>query len=225
MTFFLPLAGALWLGILASVSPCPLATNIAALSYLLQSGGNSKKIAWNSFAYVLGRTLVTVLLGVLVLRGLFAVPGLSGALQNYMNRFVGPLLMLTSAFVLELLPLGPSWAGKIPLRRFSRDQGGAFLMGTLFGLALCPVSAALFFGALIPLAIEEGSLILLPLLFGIGTGLPVAGAAVFAGFGMEALSGMLLSVDALQRWVRLATGIILLLVGLYFTLTQTYLLF
>jgi cytochrome c biogenesis protein CcdA len=98
-------------------------------------------------------------------------------------------------------------------------------MGTLFGLALCPVSAALFFGALIPLAIEEGSLILLPLLFGIGTGLPVAGAAVFAGFGMEALSGMLLSVDALQRWVRLATGIILLLVGLYFTLTQTYLLF
>jgi cytochrome c biogenesis protein CcdA len=108
MTFFLPLAGALWLGMLASVSPCPLATNIAALSYLLQSGGNSKKIAWNSFAYVLGRTLVTVLLGVLVLRGLFAVPGLSGALQNYMNRFVGPLLMLTSAFVLELLPLGPS---------------------------------------------------------------------------------------------------------------------
>ncbi len=225
MTFFLPFAGALWLGILASVSPCPLATNIAALSYLLQSGGSSKQIARSSFSYVFGRTLVTVLLGVLVLRGLFAVPGLSGALQNYMNRFVGPLLILTSVFVLELLPFGSSWSGKISLRRFSGNLGGSFLMGTLFGLALCPVSAALFFGALIPLAIEENSLVLLPLLFGIGTGLPVAGAAVCAGFGMDALSGMLFSVESLQRWVRIATGVILFLIGLYFTLTQTYLLF
>jgi len=225
MISLLSMAGAFWLGILASLSPCPLATNIAALSYLLQSGTDSRKIALSSFSYVLGRTLVTVLLGVLVLQGLFAVPGLSGALQNYLNRYVGPLLMLVSIFVLELLPLGPSLSQIIPLRRFSRGWGGSFLLGTLFGLALCPVSAALFFGALIPLAIEENSLIILPLLFGIGTGLPVAGAAICAGLGMEFLSGMLLSVESLQRWIRILTGTILLVIGLYFTLTQTYLLF
>ncbi|HOO63379.1 MAG TPA: aromatic aminobenezylarsenical efflux permease ArsG family transporter [Synergistaceae bacterium] len=225
MTTVFPLIGALWLGILASVSPCPLATNIAALSYLLQSGNTSRKIALSSLAYVLGRTFITVLLGIAVLLGLFAIPGLSGALQNYMNRFVGPLLILVSVFVLELLSFRFPWTGRIPLQRFGKGWGGAFLLGSLFGLALCPVSAALFFGALIPLAIEENSLVLFPLLFGIGTGLPVAGVAVFAGLGIDALSGMLLSVEALQRWIRIATGVILLAVGIYFTLTQTYLFF
>ncbi len=225
MISLIPMAGAFWLGILASLSPCPLATNIAALSYLLQSGTDSRKITLSSFSYVLGRTLVTVLLGILVLRGLFAVPGLSGALQNYMNRYIGPLLMIASIFVLELLSFRSSCSLFLPPQHLGRGWAGSFLLGIFFGLALCPVSAALFFGALIPMAIEENSLILLPLLFGIGTGLPVAGVAICTGFGMEFLSGMLLSVESLQRWVRILTGIILLLIGLYFTLTQTYLLF
>lgn len=33
-SIFMAIISALWLGILSSISPCPMATNIAAVSYL-----------------------------------------------------------------------------------------------------------------------------------------------------------------------------------------------
>ena len=42
-----------------------------------------------------------------------------------------------------------------------------------FALAFCPVSAALYFGSLIPLAVQSKSAVVLPTVYGIGTALPV----------------------------------------------------
>jgi cytochrome c biogenesis protein CcdA len=50
---------------------------------------------------------------------------------------------------------------------------GAFLLGVLFTLAFCPYSAVLFFGALIPLGLTSDSGLILPAIYGLGTGLPV----------------------------------------------------
>ena len=36
--FLLGIASAFWLGILTSISPCPLATNIAAISFVSRHG-------------------------------------------------------------------------------------------------------------------------------------------------------------------------------------------
>ncbi len=38
------LGSAAWLGILTSISPCPLATNIAAVSYVGRSVGNARAV-------------------------------------------------------------------------------------------------------------------------------------------------------------------------------------
>ena len=48
---FLGAASALWLGVLASISPCPLATNIAAVSYIGRQYRSPAKVtfpAWRT---------------------------------------------------------------------------------------------------------------------------------------------------------------------------------
>lgn len=50
-------------------------------------------------------------------------------------------------------------------------------MGFAFALAFCPISAALYFGVIIPLAAKNSAAVSLPLLYGPGTALPVIGLA------------------------------------------------
>ncbi|MCP4566222.1 MAG: sulfite exporter TauE/SafE family protein, partial [FCB group bacterium] len=57
MDYFLPLGVALWLGILTSISPCPLATNIAAISYISKRVGNTRAVFLSGALYTLGRML------------------------------------------------------------------------------------------------------------------------------------------------------------------------
>jgi cytochrome c biogenesis protein CcdA len=216
-SFLLALGGALWLGVLTSISPCPLATNVAAVAYLVQGGVQRTKrdMFVSGAAYVAGRTVATVLLGVVVVTGILAVPGLSALLQRSMNKLAGPLLLIVGVFLLDLVPLSFPWSGKTEFLRFSRNAGGAFLLGILFGLALCPVAAALFFGALVPLAVKHSSPFLLPLAYGVGTGLPVIAAAILLGKGLSSAATLLLSFSSVEKLSRLVTGGIFLLLGAY----------
>jgi len=46
---------ALWIGILASVSPCPLASNIAAFSFIEKDCGDNRSVLLSGAAYALGK--------------------------------------------------------------------------------------------------------------------------------------------------------------------------
>jgi cytochrome c biogenesis protein CcdA len=217
---------ALWIGILASVSPCPLASNIAAFSFIEKDCGNNRSVLLSGGAYTLGRMATFSVLGSLIVNGIMAIPSVSMALQRHMNMFIGPILLVVSVFVLDLLDLPAfSFTKHLRSKALFRGPGGAFVMGIIFALALCPVSAALFFGGLIPLATKEGSSVVLPAVFGIGTALPVSILAVSLSFGVSALSGSAASLHALQEKIRLATGILLTGTGLYFSLTYTFKIF
>jgi hypothetical protein len=61
------------------------------------------------------------------------------------------------------------------------------------------VSAALFFGSLVPLAVDRGSPLFLPSVFGVGTALPVAGFAVLLTMGAGWLGRALHRVQKLER--------------------------
>lgn len=214
---------ALWIGILASVSPCPLASNIAAFSFIEKDCGDNRSVLLSGGAYALGRMVSFSFLGFFIVNRIMAIPSVSMVLQRHMNMFLGPILLIVSVFVLDLLELPAfSFTKRLRSRARFRGTGGAFLMGIIFALALCPVSAALFFGGLIPLAAREGSSVMLPALFGIGTALPVSILAVSLSFGVSALSGSASSLHALQEKIRLATGIILTGTGLYFSLIYTF---
>jgi cytochrome c biogenesis protein CcdA len=116
----------------------------------------------------------------------------------------------------------PNPAGGLQQRAGGWGLGGAVVLGALFALSFCPVSAALFFGSLIPLAMTNGSSLAMPSLYGVGTGLPVLAFAGVVGFGAQALSRGFQRITRQEIWARRLTGIIFIAVGLYYSLNYIF---
>jgi cytochrome c-type biogenesis protein len=219
-------AGAFWLGVLTSISPCPLATNIAALSFVARNVSRSGRAFASGLSYTVGRAIAYTALAAVALTGLLSTPGLSQFLQRYLNQALGPLLVLVGMALLDLLPWRfTTKAGSSELHARLGASGilGAFLLGILFALSLCPVSAALFFGSLLPLCAKVDSPVLLPLIYGVGTGLPVALAAALVAFGNEALGRALNRLATVERWARRITGGVFIAAGIYLTVRFVFL--
>jgi cytochrome c-type biogenesis protein len=216
---------ALWFGILTSVSPCPLATNITAISFVGRRTGSPRGILLSGLLYTIGRALVYTAIGVLLVMSLLSAPTVSLTLQLWMNKLLGPLLILAGMVMLGLLRI--SFRGRGVSQRLQQRVErwgllGALGLGALFALSFCPVSATLFFGSLLPLAVKHGSGILLPFVYGIGTAIPVVVFAIVLAVGARWLGTLFERVAQVERWMRTATGIVFLGVGVYMSLVHVY---
>jgi len=212
-------ASAFWLGILTSISPCPLASNVAAISFLSKKIVHPALVFISGLAYTLGRMVSYAILGWIIVSSLLSVPQAAQFLQKYMGKALGPILILTGLVLLEIIPLrlpGLSLSQKQQNKLAESGAPGAFLLGFIFALAFCPVSAALFFGSLIPLAINSKSGIVLPFIYGIGTALPVFVFAIAIALGVTSLSHWFGKIAKLERYTRRITGVVFILVGLYY---------
>jgi cytochrome c biogenesis protein CcdA len=217
---FLSLASALWLGILTSISPCPLASNVAAISFLSKKITHPVLVFISGLAYTLGRMVSYTILGWIIISSLLSVPQVAQFLQKYMGKALGPLLIITGLILLEIITIrlpGTSLSQKHQSRLVESGAPGAFLLGFIFALAFCPISAALYFGSLIPLAINSKGGIVLPFIYGIGTGLPVLVFAVAIALGATSLSRWFHRITRLEYYTRKITGAIFIIVGLYYT--------
>ena len=177
-------ASALWLGILTSVSPCPLATNVAAISFIGRRMEGERWVLVGGLLYTAGRVLTYTVLGVLLVSSVLSAPSVALVLQKYMNQILGPVLILIGMVLLEIISLGSFGSGLAARLQNRADRWGvlgALLLGVVFALSFCPVSAALFFGSLLTIAVKAKSGILLPAVYGIGTGLPISAACSTTG--------------------------------------------
>jgi cytochrome c-type biogenesis protein len=219
-------ATALWLGILTSISPCPLATNIAAISFIARRVDHPRNVFLTGLLYTLGRTLTYVALGALLVTSVLSAPQASHFLQKYMNQLLGPILILVGMVLLEListrLPGNACGTGKLQQHAEAWGIWGAALLGIVFALSFCPVSAALFFGSLIPLALQHQSSLSFPLLYGTGSGLPVLLFAVLMAGGMQSVSKAFRRLTQVELWMRRATGGIFIAVGIYYSLAYIF---
>ena len=216
---FVGFISAFWLGILTSISPCPLATNVAAISFLSKKIVHPRIVFLSGFAYTIGRMLSYALLGFIIISSLLSVPALANWLQKYMNKAFGPILILTGLFLLDILKFNMqslSLSQKQQNKLAGSGAGGAFLLGLIFALVFCPVSAALFFGSLIPLALKSKFGVTLPFVYGIGTGLPVLLFAVAIALGVTSLNRWFNRMTKLEYYMRKITGALFILVGLYY---------
>lgn len=216
---FIGFISALWLGILTSISPCPLASNVAAISFLSKKITHPVLVFISGLAYTLGRMFSYAILGWIIISSFLSVPQVAQFLQKYMGKALGPLLILTGFVLLEIITIrlpGLSLSQKQHNKLAESGAPGAFLLGFIFALAFCPISAALFFGSLIPLAINSKSGVILPFIYGIGTGLPVLVFAVAIALGVTSLSRWFLWAGKLEFSARRITGVIFILIGLYY---------
>ncbi|MDD4616027.1 MAG: aromatic aminobenezylarsenical efflux permease ArsG family transporter [Alphaproteobacteria bacterium] len=223
--YSLAVASAFWLGILTSISPCPLATNIAAMSFVGRRVGSPRLVFLAGTLYTAGRALTYGVLGVVLVKSLLSAPYLSNLLQKYMNLALGPLLILVGMILLEMITfnlgkcgLGGGFSQKIEKMGF----WGAGLLGIVFALSFCPTSAALFFGSLLPLALKQESGLALPTIYGIGTGLPVLLFAVLIAMGAKKVAAAYDRIVSFESWARKGTGTIFIMVGIYYCLVLVF---
>lgn len=220
-SILLPLASAFWLGILTSISPCPLTTNIAAISYTARRVGKPGSVLLAGLLYTAGRALAYLLLGMILVNSLLSAPSLSQVLQKQMNMALGPVLIAVGLILLEVIRLPAAGKGgglstALQNKADSLGIGGAGLLGIVFALSFCPTSAAIFFGSLLPLAVQQQSGLLIPGIYGLATGLPVLFFALLLAFGANKVAQAFNRITAFEIWARRITGLLFVLIGGYY---------
>ena len=220
-SWYLNVFSAFWLGVLTSISPCPLATNVAAISFVARNLGSSQKVLWSGILYSLGRMLVYIVIAVLAVASLLSLPEVSFFLETNMHKIIGPILIVVGIILLEVLPF--SFSTSVISSSLQNRAGrwgiwGSGLLGIVFALTFCPLSAALYFGSLIPLAVDGKSAVLMPSVYGLGTALPVFGFAIVMAFGVKSLGKFFEKLTQMEKWARRATAFVFIAAGLYLLL-------
>jgi cytochrome c-type biogenesis protein len=224
MIELLPFAFALWLGLQTALSPCPLTGNIAAMSFLARRVDRPMRVLGAGLLFAAGQMLAYSALAGLIVSALIADSDIATALQRYVSRLAGPLLVATGVFVLGLVPL-PVNVGvseRLRLRAEGLGLAGALVFGVLLALAFCPTTAALYFGQLIPMSIRVQSSVLLPATFALGATLPVLVFAFLIAFAANRVGTAFGRLAAFERWFRGFTGVLLIAAGVYLTMVHVY---
>ena len=223
-----PVLTALLLGLLTAISPCPLATNIAAVSYIGSDVADRKQVFRKGLAYTLGRTVSYTVLGIvliLILKAGASFFHLQKFLSEYGEKVLGPLLIVFGVFFLfaDKINFGGSRGTSERDDRLARGGiWGAFLLGILFALAFCPTSAVFYFGMLIPMSASTAGGVLLPVVFALATALPVIAVAWLIAFGIGKVGGFYGKMKSVQKWVSWITGGIFIIIGIYYTITVLF---
>jgi len=215
----IPVVAAFSLGLLMAISPCPLATNIAAIAYVSQRAAERRQAAITSALYTLGRILTYSVIGILIIKVGLEIPRLANALQNTGDKIIGPILIAVGIVLLfsNRLRFGNSGVlSSLGEKVSRRGMVGGFLLGILFALAFCPYSAILYFGVLIPLALKSAGGVGLPTVFAIGTGLPVLIFGLALSFGVSRVSSWFNAITRAQNIIRIVTSLILIGIGVYY---------
>ena len=135
-----PVATAFILGLLTAMSPCPLATNIAAIGYIGKRIDSAKLIFVNGLLYTLGRVLAYTLLGVVLIELLqegASVFGVQKFVGRYGEMVLGPLLILFGVFMLlaERINLPSLNFGMRGENLAQKGAAGSLVLGVIFALA------------------------------------------------------------------------------------------
>ena len=215
----IPLLSAFLLGILTSISPCPLATNITAIAYISKEIKTFRHTLFNSLFYILGRGISYTILATLIYFGLssFSVASL---FEGWGDKVLGPILVLVGLIMFGVVEInfGGKGEGIEVLKIWLSRKGyiGTLLLGILFALAFCPYSGVIFFGMLVPLVVGSSEGLLLPPLFAIGSGLPVLVFSLLIVFSLEKVGKAFQIVQKIEKILRYTVASVFMIAGLYY---------
>ena len=216
----IPVLSALFLGLLTAISPCPMATNIAAVAYVSRRVTDRRYAVMTAALYTLGRMISYSVLGILIIMAGLEIPGLASFLQDFGEEILGPLLIIVGLIMLNIdrvsFSLGGGKLSSIGGKVADLGMIGGLLLGILFALAFCPYSAVLFFGVLIPLALKTTGGVTLPAVFAIGTGLPVLVFGMLLSIGVSRVSTWLNALTRVEKIIRVVVSIIFIGIGIYY---------
>ncbi len=218
--FNIPVFSALLLGLITAISPCPLATNIAAAAYISRKVTDRKYAVITGSLYTLGRMVSYSALGTLIIVIGLEMPFVASFLQDVGEQVLGPILIVVGLLMLfiDRISFGTGGGKLASLGGKVADWGmvGGFLLGVIFALAFCPYSAVLFFGALIPVALKSTGGVALPAVYAVGTGLPVLIFGSLLSLGIAGVTSWLSAVSRVERIIRIIVSLVFIGVGIYY---------
>lgn len=176
-------------------------------------------------SYSVGRIVAYGVIALVLMAGLASKPEVSEFLRTGIKPFLGPILILAGMVVADLLPIKlnlPGVGQDLMMRLAERGVLGEFLIGILFAISFCPVSAGLFFGSLIPLTLVSPVSALLVMAYGVGTALPVAVVAVLLVSSVQRATRLISSIESLQPIIIMFTAGLMIVIGLILTMESLF---
>lgn len=213
-----PVLSAFVLGLMTAISPCPLATNITAIGYISKDLENRKRVFYNGIVYTLGRAITYTTIGLVFYFGANQFE-ITGFIQQWGEKILGPLLIIIGLFMLGILKLNIPGLGKLTEKMNTRKNkgfGDVLLLGIVFALAFCPYSGVLYFGMLIPMTITSASGLYLPFVFAVATGLLVLVIAWLIAFSLSNVGKFYNKIKVFEFWFRRIVATIFIAVGFYY---------
>jgi cytochrome c-type biogenesis protein len=215
----IPLLTAFVLGVMTSISPCPLATNITAIAYISKDIKTAKHTLVSGLIYTLGRGISYTLLATLIFFG-FSAFSIASIFQGWGDKVLGVVLILISLIMFGVIRINfgskSEKVEKMKIWLSTKGHIGTLLLGVLFALAFCPYSGVLFFGMLVPLVLSSSESLLLPPLFALGTGLPVIIFSIVLAFSVEKVGRIYGVMGKVEKVMRYAVATVFLFSGIYY---------
>ncbi len=221
----MPLMTAFIWGLMTIISPCPFCSNITAIGYISKDLTSSRRILMNGIMYALGKVFAYSVLSAIFIFGA-QIDGIRHFFEEYGEPILGPFLIICGLFML----IGghheehhdhehnhgfghklASHGAKVPSWIWS------FVLGVVFSLAFCPYSGVIYFGMLIPLTMAQPLAWswLMPIIFGLGTGLPVLIVAWILAYGAIGIGKLNNNIQKFERWFRLICATLFIGIGIY----------
>lgn len=245
--YLLYILAALYLGVVTSISPCPLTTNIAAISYVGRKVGSPRAVLAAGGLYTLGRCLLYLVLALAIAETAMSVRAVSVFLQQYVHLALGPIFLVLGMFLVGLITAsfgGGGLSERLQQKVDALGIWGAFFLGVLFAVSFCPTSAAWFFGlvalilgaeagavttllariglALPQTALPAGGAVVLPIVYGLGTALPVILVAFLLAFSAQSVGNAFGAMVKTEWWARQVTGWAFIALGVYCSLAYVF---
>ncbi len=212
----MPFLTALLLGILVAISPCTIAANLAALSFVSVGCDTKKSTLYQGAILVLGKSVIYIVLAILLSQFAGAFKISEGFADTYV-QIIGVLFIVVGVLMLDIIHL--HGLEDIVVRLFKgehkKNVWQTLLVGMLLALAFCPDGAVLYFGMMVPLTIAENHSFMVPLSFAIGAAIPLLIVVALYAYGVERVSSMtkIFSANAL---VRKFVGAMFIIAGICF---------
>ena len=169
-----PIIFALLLGLIGAFAPCQLTGNMSAITLYGNRTIQIDKNWGEIISFIGGKVVVYFSIGLLA--WIFGQSFESKITEYFpmIRKTIGPLLILTGFVLLGIMKLRflNKLSNYIPTK-IKTGKLGSFFLGASFAFAFCPTMFVLFFVWLMPTVISTSYGILLPVVFGVATSIPL----------------------------------------------------
>ena len=213
---------ALLLGLLTILDPCTLATSITAIGYIDREINDRRKVLQNGLMFVLGKLVTYILL---------SLPFMMGAQTEGIQRLLGqwgePILaafMIVCGIVL-IFSGHHHHEHDHGISRWLKEVDSkeswlwSFILGIFFAIAFCPHRLVYFLTMIdITLTLPSTWNWLMPIVFGLGTGLPIMLIAWLVSYSAVSIGKLTQKMNTFEKWFRHICAVLFLVLGVYLTI-------